>query len=232
MTYCIRDTYTARLTPDYFADITSDGKLWQIDVIPIAAHLARVNHCKTLVDIGCGRGHKIEPYTHEFNVIGVDYGANIDYCKQTYKKGQWINADLEHEIPAIADNDLKNSVVICSDVIEHLINPKQLVDTLAVFAVYAKAVILTTPDRKRTYGYDHNGVPGNPHHVREWTLAELGQWLSEFPFNFHWAGWTLNNDYDRELTTQLFILSKMHGAVDLTALEDVFHLEAVQYAIQ
>lgn len=231
MTYGIKNTYTSRDEINYFHDVTSDGKLWQIDVVPIAAHLARVNHAKTLVDIGCGRGHKIELYTHEFNVIGVDFGANIDYCKQTYRKGQWIAANLENEIPAISDADLKNSIIICSDVIEHLANPKQLVDTLAVYAVYAKAVILTTPDRLRTYGYDHDGTPGNPHHVREWTLSELGKWLSEFPFNFHWAGWTLNNDHDRQFTTQLFILSKLRGAVDLTALEDVFQLEAVQYAV-
>lgn len=229
--YGIRDNYNARLTPDYFADVTSDGKLWQCDVIPIAAYLARVNHSKTLVDIGCGRGHKIEPYTHEFNVIGVDYGANIDYCKQAYTKGAWLHCDLENEIPAIAHDDLKNAVVICSDVIEHLVNPENLVRTLAAFAVCAKAVILTTPDRKRVYGYDHNGAPGNPHHVREWTLSELGQWLADYPFGFQWAGWTLNNDHDREHNTQMFILSRQGAALDLGVMDDLFALQAVQHVV-
>lgn len=224
--YGIREGYTARQEPAYFDDVRSDGKVWQPDVLPIAAYLGRRFGCIRIVDIGCGRGYNLNAYRNDYVITGVDYGANIDYCRNNYDWGIWIECDLEKEAPNIAPETLKRSVVVCSDVIEHLANPERLALTLAQFAVCAPLVILTTPDRERTYGYDHNGTPGNPHHVREWTLLEMGKWLSNYTNDLAWAGWTVSNNVDLQKNTMMLILNRQQRVREIQQISVLFDVEA------
>lgn len=203
--YGIRDGYTSRLQPEYFHDVKPDGKVWQCDIIPIAVHLARLNGTKRIIDIGCGRATGWLPYSAELNITGVDFGDNIAFCRDTYEWGDWIDCNLETDIP---DVDTKDAVIVVSDVIEHIPNPDMLLATLVTSAVCAKFVVLSTPDRLRTYGNDHDGVPGNPHHVREWTLDEMTALLESYGLNIAWRGWTISNNVDRLKNTMLAILSR------------------------
>lgn len=223
--YGIRNDYQARLYPAYFQDVRSDGKVWQPDVVPIATYLARRLNGSQLIDIGCGRGQNLVPYANEFAIIGVDYGDNIDYCQQ-YPFGQWMACDLENQTPNIKPEVLRQSVVICSDVIEHLVYPDHLAQTLAYFAEHALAVVLTTPDRERTYGYNQQGPPGNPHHIREWTLDEMGKWLQTFTPQMAWAGWTVSNNVDRVKNTLMIILNRTRQDKLIAEIESLFNVEA------
>jgi len=146
--YGLKPTYNHRLKPEYFNDVLSDSHLWQTDVYRLAAKLARKAHVKRIIDIGCGRAGKLKAFVDEFETIGYDYGANIDHCKQTYPAGQWHVADLETEVIAA---DFSGSVVICADVIEHLINPDALIKSLRNAAESAAYVLVSTPDRERMY---------------------------------------------------------------------------------
>ena len=224
--YGIREGYQHRAEPNYFHDVRPDNKRWQCDVIPIAVHLARVLKLKTLIDIGCGRGYGLVPYASEFNLIGIDYGANIEYCRQQYEFGRWLDVDLSSETPYLDSETLKTSMVVCSDVVEHLVNPECLILSLRMAACCAPLVVFSTPDRERVYGYDHSGVPGNPHHVREWTLSELVNWLPTYGLHVQWAGWTLNNNVDREKSTCLLLLSRPENKVGIGGqIEGLFDLE-------
>lgn len=225
MNFGIRRDYSAREHPVYFQDTQPDGKVWQPDVLPIAAYLARLNRVKTIVDVGCGRGQKLIPYADEFAIAGIDYGDNIHHCLNNYPRGLWVNADLEIGAPDLPNTIIKSSAVVCSDVVEHLRNPHLLALGLAQYAVCASFVVISTPDRERVYGYDHHGPPGNPHHVREWRLDELGKWFTEYPFNIQWAGWTRNNNRDQEFSTALLILTARGRALELGGLERAFMLE-------
>lgn len=217
----IREGYTAREQPAYFHDVQPDGKIWQPDVVPMAVHIARKAGRKTLIDIGCGRGEKLLPYGGEFQLVGLDYGTNIEYCKTTYPFGRWIECNLETDYPKIGADLLRHAVVICSDVIEHLIKPTRLVGWLNADALYSPCIV-TTPDRERVYGYDQNGPPGNVHHVREWTLRELRGYLGTFGLEASWAGWTLNNNVDRLFHTSCLYFGNPAYTEDI---ERIFQLE-------
>jgi len=225
--YGIREGYTARENPAYFVDDQPDFKTWQPDVLPIAAHIARKTGAKLLIDIGCGRGEKLIPYAGEFDIIGVDYGENIEYCRTHHAFGQWIERDLETGLPQLAVNELVKSVLVCSDVIEHLKNPAWLMHDLSLFAkLYAKASVLSTPDRLRTYGFDQNGPPGNLHHVREWTLPEMVKWITEEQHcSLSWAGWTMSNNVERQKNTMLLIFQSHSQPGEIGAIEEVFEVE-------
>lgn len=221
----IREGYTHRVAPAYFHDTRPDGKVWQPDVLKIAVHLARLCNLTHLVDIGCGRGENLIPYAREFGITGIDYGANIEHCRSTYHFGRWLDCDLEHETPYIEGETLKHSMIICSDVIEHLKNPELLALTLKMSLCCAPFCVLSTPDRLRTYGYDHSGEPQNPFHVREWALSELVNWLATYGLHTAWAGWTLNNNIDRVKSTCLLVLDNGKVSYNCTQIEQLFEVE-------
>lgn len=222
MNYGIREGYTPNLTPKYFIDDQYDGKHWQPDALPIAAHLARAMGRKELVDIGCGRGEKLVKYADEFAITGIDYGVNIEYARKHHSVGVWVNHDIENGFYPYLERS-QDKVFICADTIEHLVNPDPLVTSIRLALLMGGYVVLTTPDRERNYGARHLGQPENPSHVREWTLAELRNWLAS-----KWTlpilqGWTLNNDVERKHNTILMILGYPTTAVD--NLETLFDLE-------
>jgi len=70
--------------------------------------------------------------------------------------------------------------VIASDVIEHLIEPDQLLDALA--RSNAGNIILSTPARELLIlrGDKPLGPPTNPHHFLEWTSEEFRTLVGEY----------------------------------------------------
>lgn len=204
--YGIREGYTARLKPDYFNDTQPDGKIWQPDVYTAAFQAARKLGVKRLIDIGCGRAHKLVDVMDEFEIVGIDYGENVLACMRRYPQHTWIAADLEDRLP---DIDGKDAIIICADVIEHLQNPTALLAGLARELVCNKLCFLSTPDRIRTYGYDHDGAPSNPHHVREWTPHELFAYTTTvYPLWAQAYGYTRSNNVDAAKNTTVVIYSR------------------------
>lgn len=213
--YGLKSAYNARPKPEYFSDSLPDSTAWQADVYRLAAELAREANVKRLVDIGCGQGGKLAAVAGEFEIVGYDYGDNIAHCQKMYPNGQWHVADLETQV--IAD-DFHGSIVICADVIEHLIKPDALLETLRNAAQTAAYVLVSTPDRMRVYRRDQSGPPGNPYHVREWTLNELEAWFHDEKLPIRWSGWTVSNDKrPHQVWTSLLVLSKNHRVKRLSA---------------
>lgn len=205
--YNLPDNYVSRTEPAYFDDVLDDSTAWQADVYELAAHLARESKTANLVDVGCGRGEKLVSLANEFQVTGIDYGKNFDYCHTNHTLGYWLEADLN--TTAINPLAFRGGIVICADVIEHLPNPRPLIQSLRNACETAEYVLLSTPDRDRVYKQKHYGPPGNPYHVREWTNAELVQWLRAEGLPVQWYGWTVSNDNRRDqVWTSLVVLSK------------------------
>lgn len=212
--YGLPSNYEARLQPQYFNDVLVDAHLWQADVYRLAAILAQRARAPRLVDIGCGRGTKLLQYQNDLAIVGVDYGANIEHLRENWPVGNWFNYDLEHEI--IPPEFFWGSVVICADIIEHLINPEALIETLRNACQTAAYVLVSTPDRERLYGGAQMGPPDNLAHVREWTLDELDDWFMKKELPIQWAGWTVS--YDKQpnrLNTSLLILSESIRSIDI-----------------
>jgi len=208
--YFIKQDYKSREVSQYFEDSLADasGIVHQPDVYPFAGHLARILGRQNIIDLGCGRAQKLVTLQPEFRTVGVDHGANIRYCRQHYDQGKWIEWNLESPRPIpIRKSLIRDSIVICSDVMEHLIDPVTLLRNLRHWLHDASFAVLTTPERERVRGPEDKGPPANPSHVREWSLKELEQFIESIGFNIVFSGLTANNSRDLEKKTSLFVLS-------------------------
>lgn len=212
--YGLPTDYEARLQPQYFNDVLADAHLWQADVYRAAAHLADKAHAPCLVDIGCGRGTKLLQYRNDMAIVGIDYGDNIEHLREHWPVGDWHTYDLESQI--VPAELFRGSVVICADVIEHLVNPLALIQTLKNACQTAAYVLVSTPDRERLYGGEQKGPPANLAHVQEWTQKELYEWFKAEGLPVQWAGWTVSfdNQPDR-VNTILMVLSNAYTDVKL-----------------
>ena len=214
MPYNLPPNYTHRTAPEYFNDVLPDSSAWQADVYRLAMSLARVVGAKRLIDLGCGRGQKLLTYEDDFELVGVDYGDNIDYLNEhtgADKTHVWASIDLNKE--SIHSSFFRDGVVICADIIEHLPTPDALLESLQNAYETAPFVLLSTPDRARVYnGREHMGPPGNPYHCREWKLDELIGLLTSKDLPARWAGWTISNDTrPDQVWTSLVVMSKQHN---------------------
>lgn len=203
--------YQHRCEPEYFVDslVVTDGVTWQPDVYAHAAQLARELGCTTIIDVGCGQARKLTALSPEFRIIGIDYGTNIQHCREMYPIGTWLETDLErYELLPIPDAVVEKAVVVCSDVIEHLVDPRPLLSTLQDLLHFAPAAIITSPDRVRTHGVQHLGPPPNPAHTREWTAEELATLCRRAGLTVGSVLHTRSNDAVPDLSTLLLVL---HG---------------------
>jgi hypothetical protein len=79
--------------------------------------------------------------------IGLDHGANLVHCRNSYREGQWIEADFENPDRNLLDPDvLEQAVIICSDLIEHLRDPSSLVSLLKEWLRFARLGIISLPN--------------------------------------------------------------------------------------
>lgn len=153
-------------------------------------------------------------------MVGVDYGDNIAFCRRTYAFGSWLESDLEqHELLPLPPMLLRQAVVVCSDVIEHLIDPRALLATMHDLLAHARYVVLTTPDRVRTHGSTHAGPPPNPAHTREWTTDELARLCALEGLLVLAAGHTRSNDVQPDLATVALVLTRRHSVTDARVVE-------------
>jgi 2-polyprenyl-3-methyl-5-hydroxy-6-metoxy-1,4-benzoquinol methylase len=205
--FFLPDGYTSREVPAFFDDAPnlSSKVVHQPDVYAFADYLLRVSGRRTVIDIGCGSGRKLLALSAGKR-IGLDYRANIQTCRAAFPQETWVEVDLERGgLPPIGDLDASDAVVVCSDVVEHLVNPENLLDMLARLYEQRAIVLVSTPARTRARGADHMGPPGNPAHVREWSLLELERLLEAWGLPATFAGYTLNNTRKRRKHTILTV---------------------------
>jgi SAM-dependent methyltransferase len=175
--YFLPSGYESRLEPEYFVDEELNA-VWQPDLYPEAAAIARRLGARRIVDVGCGTAAKLVELYPEFEIVGIDFGSNIAACRERYDFGNWIERDLDSS-DDLGYEDVAGAVLVCGDVLEHLVYPERLLRMLrSALDRGAAAVILSTPDRELTNEPGNLGPPPNSAHVREWTLGELEQFLA------------------------------------------------------
>lgn len=205
--FFIKPGYQARTQPEYYADIHDDGTIWQPEVYPLAATLAYQYECRYIIDIGCGRARKLAALHPEFEIIGLDFGSNLEYCRAQYPFGKWIEVDLDDGTGVdISPDILSNALVINSDVIEHVVDPTKLMQLIRSYLIHAKAALISTPERDLERGYQDMGPPANPTHIREWNLVELETMLSSEGLRPAYCGLTLSNDKEKQRKTSLAVI--------------------------
>lgn len=221
--YFVKEGYTPRPDPEYADEAAHDGIVWQPDVYPEAARVARLVGASCIVDLGCGTGDKLAALAPPFDVVGIDLpGPNLDVCRLRHPDVTWIEHDLESSGPLpVPDAVLARSVIVCSDVIEHLRRPDRLLGALRSALDRAPAAVLSTPDRDITWGTDHNGPPPNPCHVREWSSAEFAAFLDDAGLRLRSMTLTRSNDRQRAKKTILCRLFRDAATLQAaTSLDD------------
>jgi 2-polyprenyl-3-methyl-5-hydroxy-6-metoxy-1,4-benzoquinol methylase len=203
--------YEQRRAPEYFFDDEQDGTVWQPDVYPIAAQVALASGCEVIVDLGCGRGGKLvalQATYPRWNFIGVDIGPNIAWCQENLSFGQWIEADLEtcHALP-LSSQVLRRAVMVCSDVLEHLVCPEVATDLMAsLLQRGVQAAVLSTPARELRAGAADAGPPRNTAHVREWASREFRAFVRARGLEIAEFSLTRSDDAGGGRTTQLVLI--------------------------
>lgn len=207
--FCIKKNYYHRINPKYFEDVESNlrGITYQPDVYNFASYLAEKLECSHIIDIGCGSAKKLISLYPNFEIVGIDYGVNIKDCKTKYPFGNWFDFNLENsDFTKAVSELLPKSLIICSDVIEHLVNPSNLLNIIRTLMDKSPICLITTPERDLTRGKSDFGPPLNKHHVREWNFSELEQLLKSYNLDIVISGLTASSDQDFKEKTMFFAL--------------------------
>lgn len=156
---------------------------WQKEVYQFAAEHAALHSFSTIVDVGCGSGFKLMQHFSRYSTVGFEIEPTLSYLRAEYPDREWREGSLL--TPSSMDVDL----VICSDVIEHLADPTELLRKMACSK--AKAICISTPALEivEELGWSPpHGPPGNPAHVREWTIEQFAEYVGCYlPVTRHWV---------------------------------------------
>lgn len=174
-------------------DIKSGGSYWtterkdaagiyQFPAYRYAAKIIRAKGLSSVTDIGCGPAVKLQ-WIHfqqpNLRITGIDQPEPIEYCRETYNFGAWVEADFD--ILPVAENTVKSELVICCDVIEHIENPDILLEYLKACVTANGYIVISTPERDRLRGKNCLQSP-NRFHMREWNLNEFRTYLENRGF--------------------------------------------------
>jgi len=171
--FFIKENYTSRNEYIHYND-QNEEDTWQLEIYLHALGLMKKDSLQKVIDIGCGSGYKLVTYLGEYETIGLELDENLDFLNEKYPNKKWMESDFNLK-------GLKTDVLICSDVIEHLVNPNELIDFIK--NIDFEYLVLSTPDRDLVYpkGSEYlDGPPRNKAHQREWNFDEFKEYISHF----------------------------------------------------
>ena len=169
-------------TPYWERGLSHNDSRYQVPVYRLAARRANELTPRLVMDIGCGSGDKLNEFFGRATcrVIGVDQESAISLARSRFGSIDWLAGDLGSAEFWAELAGHQPDLVICADVIEHLVDPVGLLERLHALIGDGR-LILSTPDRARLDS-DPLGPPGNPRHIREWTADELSTLLEASGF--------------------------------------------------
>jgi len=168
--YYIKRGYFHRKNTQY-EDNTKLKDEYQKEVYEIAKRLTEEYELKNIIDYGCGSGFKLIKYFSKCNTIGIDVSPTHEFLVKKYPHRRWINAKELNTNKIVAD------LVICADVIEHVLNPDELLDNIKKIKGF-KFLLISTPERDIIRSWYDYGPPENKCHVREWNGMEFDKYIS------------------------------------------------------
>ena len=183
MTEYYINNYLANNNPDHHIDLNYKDE-GQKEVYLFCRQFMKDNNLNNVTDVGCGSAYKLINYLKDFNTIGIETEPCYSYLKETYPSSKWFLSG-ESEKSFKVYNELYNQdVVMCCDVIEHIVNPDTLVDyllslnsTYYIISTPCREILCSHPKFSNIYKHTLNGPPRNLCHVREWTMTEFKKYI-------------------------------------------------------
>jgi SAM-dependent methyltransferase len=183
-TYCIRPdyrptamqaTYDTGGAPSYWnADRLRAAADFQYDVYRIAARLARARGRDRVLDVGSGPPVKLRALMETGPQLWlVDQPTTAPLAAEFLPDARFVPANLEEGVPELG---VACDLIICADVIEHLVDPDPCVTSMRDRLSADGLLIISTPERHTLRGRDCLHSP-HPMHVREWSFVELATYL-------------------------------------------------------
>jgi SAM-dependent methyltransferase len=169
--YCVKAGYHHAASAESF-DAVSSSDEYQQSVYRLAGEYASKMDDPSILDVGCGSGYKLVNMLGQFHTFGIEVDPAYSWLVKTYPARRWMRYD-----PVNMPN-LSADVVICSDVIEHIANPDEMMDFLK--RIQFTYLLLSTPERDRIFGKSDYGPPQNTSHYREWNTEEFALYVSKW----------------------------------------------------
>jgi hypothetical protein len=166
---CIHPDYVQRENPYHFDDRELRDE-WQDGVYRYARDVA-YKFGYTILDFGCGSGFKLMKYFSAFNTIGYELEPSLSFLKEKYPDRLWEFAST--------DGHFVGDLLICADVIEHIVDPLPLLEKIKRGPL--NTMIFSTPSLEilSERGLSPRlGPPDNESHIREWTTLEFYSFMS------------------------------------------------------
>lgn len=172
-----------------------DAARWQRHVYALAARTARqIIRARTInndprpvrvLDVGCGvcvklSEHLIPTGAH---VVGIDQDSALAVARNLGCRAELHPVNLESPTldPAL-DLNGHFDIILCADVLEHLVNPDHALNFIRRCAHAHTRIILSTPERHRERGRACMASL-KPEHVREWAFAEFAAYVTSRGFH-------------------------------------------------
>ena len=124
--------------------------------------------------------HLFDPTRYE--LFGIDQQPAVDACLRLGRPGHYFADDFEEPSDLVLAQVAPADLVISSDVIEHLLDPRPLLAYLRSIVAADGTVVITTPEREALCGSEVR-TPTNPSHVQEWARTEFERLLQSAGFD-------------------------------------------------
>lgn len=178
--------------------------IWQESVYEEARAVAEKVGVSRIVDIGVGAGRKLVTAFSDFpaDLLQVDWADNRERPDGA-ETPPFFQANLEdaYDLDALRlELDRPEpTLMILSDVIEHLDDPRLLLRVLRATLRKnpSNRLIISTPDRERIDGKGTQSIPDNPTHIRQWTINEFEFMLKASGFRVEAINLAPENKFDK-----------------------------------
>lgn len=143
-------------------------------------HLTRYNLAseyvkgKIVVEMGCGMGYGT--YAMSQNGAKKVYGIDIDKSAIEFAIKNYNHSSITYLNESATKSSITANyadVVIAFEVIEHLQNPRELINEVLRILKPGGTFILSTPNRSTS-------LKDNPFHIKEFKFTELNSFLNDF----------------------------------------------------
>ena len=143
----------------------------------------------SLLDVGCGPASKLPIFFPNYKIAGIDTKEAIALAQKNNPQGIFYacNLDDDMEIASVSEKLGKFDVILCIDVIEHVLFPEKMLRLIRKHLLPGRGeAYIATLERDISRGVD-SGRQGSPikAHIREWNQDEFAQFIRSEGFLIH-----------------------------------------------